>query len=100
MATVWTLVKMSEDVRAMLEEVRDSMLRAEEMRMRHLDRDNRDRVSLDQVIRLLIESRQRHAERRTAALERRRERKRTNRLLAEMQGAVAVEVNQLNSAAE
>jgi len=100
MARVWTLVKMSEETREMLEEVRQSMLRAEEMRLRSLDRDNRDRVSLDQVIRILIELRQRHAERRTAALERRRARKAASRLPAEVQEIGAADVIQHEEASE
>jgi hypothetical protein len=50
------------------------MLLAHDVGLRELETDTRDRVSLDQVIRLLIEMRDRHAERRrrSAAARRRR----------------------------
>jgi predicted RNA-binding protein with RPS1 domain len=77
MKTDWTLVKLSQETREKLEAVRDSMLVAEEMRMRTLDRDNRDRVSLDQIIRLLIEFREGHARRVRESKARRRGKRQT-----------------------
>lgn len=68
----WTLVKISKATRERLERVRDSMLLADCVGQRNLERDNRDRVSLDQVIGLLILMRERHAERRKRATTKKR----------------------------
>jgi len=71
----WTLVKVSKVTRERLEAVRDSMLLADSVGLRNLERDNRDRVSLDQVISLLIDIRERHAERRKRSAAKRRTRR-------------------------
>lgn len=71
----WTLVKISKATRDRLERVRDSMLLADSVGLRNLERDNRDRVSLDQVVNLLIDLRERHAERRKRSASKRRKRK-------------------------
>lgn len=68
----WTLIKVSKATRARLEKVRLSLLMAEDGGQLQLDRDNRDRVSLDQVIGLLIGLRERHAARRKRASDKRR----------------------------
>jgi len=71
----WTLVKLSKATRERLEKVRESMLLADAVGLRNLERDNRDRVSLDQVVNLLIDIREKHAARRKRSAERRRGRK-------------------------
>lgn len=71
----WTLVKVSKATRERLERVRDSMLLADSVGLRNLERDNRDRVSLDQVIELLIDMRDQHARRRKRSAANRRKKK-------------------------
>jgi hypothetical protein len=72
MAKEWTHVRVAPETLAELNRVRDSMRIAEAMHLVELDHDDRDRVSLDQVIRRLLEMRRRHAERRRASAARRR----------------------------
>lgn len=75
MATDWIMIRVDRSTHARLEAVRRSMQLAEEMNLRELVHDARERVSLDQIISELIYFRQRHAERRRAANVRRRKRK-------------------------
>lgn len=63
----WIMVRLRRSTRARLEEVRDSLLRAHEQGKIGLEMDTRDRVSLDQVIDILIDQRKRHATRRKRA---------------------------------
>jgi hypothetical protein len=70
------MVRLKRDTRRQLEEVRESMRVAEELGQVELEKDDRDRVSLDQVIRRLIAFRARHADRRRRSSARRRQAKR------------------------
>jgi len=83
----WTLVKISKATRDRLEKVRDSMLLADSVGLRSLERDNRDRVSLDQVVNLLIDIREKHAARRKRSAAKRR----THRTLTPEEAAATLE---------
>jgi len=72
MAEEWIMVRLHRTTHAELVRIRDSLRIAEAMRLLELEHDDRDRVSLDQVIRRLCEIRRRHAERRQASAARRR----------------------------
>lgn len=63
MAKDWILVRLQRDTHRELCEVRVSMEHAELMGRLELSRDDRDRVSLDEVIRQLIRARRKHRER-------------------------------------
>jgi hypothetical protein len=71
-AKQWIMVRMQRDTHAALCLVRDSLRLADELDLVELDKDDRDRVSLDEVIRKLIEMRRRHAERRRRSNARRK----------------------------
>lgn len=71
MAKDWIMVRIGRETHRQLEAVRTSMLVADLAGLIELERDDRDRVSLDQVIRRLIEFREKHAERRRRAAARR-----------------------------
>lgn len=79
MTTDWIMVRVDKQTHKLLCAIRESMLRAVENGQVALEVDSRDRVSLDQVVRRLVEARLRHAERRTAALARRRQRAKERR---------------------
>jgi hypothetical protein len=64
MATDWIMVRVSKATHARLLAVRESLFRAEENGQVSLDRDPRDRVSIDQIINRLIDARSAHAARR------------------------------------
>lgn len=64
MPTDWIMVRISRETHARLEEARLSMLLGHEMGLRSLDSDDRDRVSLNQIIHILLDSRDKHAVRR------------------------------------
>lgn len=66
------MVRIDLAVHAALERVRTSMMVGEMMGLTQLDRDNRERVSLSQVIGRLIAFRDRHAARARRSKERRR----------------------------
>ncbi len=72
MATDWIMIRVSRETHERLEAVRTSMLIGNEMGVRELQFDNRDRVSLDQVISELIYFRSKHADRRKRSAARRR----------------------------
>ena len=72
MATDWIMVRIDRATHAELERVRNSMLIGEMMGLSQLERDNRDRVSLSQVIGRLIAFRDRHAARARRSKARRR----------------------------
>jgi hypothetical protein len=72
MAKEWIIVRLHPETHAELVRVRDSLRIAEAMHLLELEHDNRDRVSLDQVVRRLLEIRRRHAERRRASAARKR----------------------------
>lgn len=76
MATDWIMVRVSRSTHARLDAVRKSMQLAADVGLRELVLDPRDRVSLDQIIGLLIDMREGHAERRRASAARRRKRRR------------------------
>lgn len=67
MAEDWIMVRLRRLTRARLEAVRDSLLRAHEQGKIGLEMDTRSRVSLDQVIEILIDQREGHAARRKRA---------------------------------
>jgi hypothetical protein len=69
------MVRIDRGTRAALERVRVSLITAEEMGLVALDHDDRDRVSLSQVIDRLIAFRDRHASRRWEASARRKQRR-------------------------
>jgi hypothetical protein len=71
MARNWIMVRLTRETHAALREVRESMRTADEAGLIQLETDDRDRVSLDQVIQRLIDFRKRHAERRRRAAARR-----------------------------
>jgi hypothetical protein len=79
MATEWIMVRIDRRTHAALERVRESMRLGAEIGLRDLETDNRDRVSLDQVIRVLIEMRDNHAERRRRSAMKRKEKGRKHR---------------------
>lgn len=58
MAKKWVIVRLEAETHAALCAVRDSMLRGHEQRDTGLVFDQRDRVSLDQVVRRLIAERE------------------------------------------
>ena len=64
MAKDWIMVRIGRDTHRMLQDVRASMEVADLTGHVTLERDDRDRVSLDQVVRRLIAFRERHAARR------------------------------------
>lgn len=70
MATDWIMVRLSRITHARLCKVRDSLLLAHEQGKIGLDFDPRERVSLDQVVDLLIQQRESHAARRKKAAKR------------------------------
>jgi len=74
MATNWIMVRIDRATHADLDRVRASMLVGEMMGLSKLDRDNRERVSLSQVIGRLVAFRDRHAARARRSRERRRAR--------------------------
>lgn len=76
MGTPWTSVRIASATLAELDRVKRSMLLADFMGLIELERDPRDRVSLDQVIRRLIAFRDRHAERARRSKARRAEARR------------------------
>lgn len=78
--TTWIMVRVSKETHKLLCDVRNSLLRAAEQGQVGLDLNHYDHVSLDQVIVRLVEARLRHAERRTAALARRRKLAKERRL--------------------
>jgi hypothetical protein len=68
----WIMVRIDRDTHRELCRVREEMETADMMKLITLERDDRDRVSLDQVIRRLVSMRDKHAERRErSALKRR-----------------------------
>jgi len=71
----WTYVRITRDTHAALCRVRESMRLAEEMHLVELETDDRDRVSLDQVIARLVAMRDQHAARRQRSASRRGRRK-------------------------
>ena len=72
MSDEWIMVRLHRTTHTDLVRVRDSLRIAEAMRLLELEHDDRDRVSLDQVVRRLLEIRRRHAERRRASAARKR----------------------------
>jgi hypothetical protein len=65
MANDWIMVRLQRATHAELLRVRDSLELAEAVGLRELERDHRQQiVSLDQVVRVLIAFRDKHAERR------------------------------------
>jgi hypothetical protein len=72
MATQWIMVRLDTSTHAALERVRESMLLGEEMGLTKLAKDDRERVSLTQVITRLIAFRDRHAARARRSKARRR----------------------------
>jgi hypothetical protein len=72
MAEDWIMVRLHRTTHAELVRIRDSLRIAEAMQLLELPHDDRDRVSLDAVIRRLCEIRKRHAERRRASAARKR----------------------------
>jgi hypothetical protein len=58
------MVRIDPDTHRELCRIREEMANAEMMGLIELSRDNRERVSLDQIIRRLIAMRDKHAERR------------------------------------
>jgi hypothetical protein len=77
MAKVWTYVRITCDTHKELCRVRESLRIAEMMGVVTLEPDNRNRVSLDQVITRLISIRDKHSERRKRSASRRASRKAT-----------------------
>jgi hypothetical protein len=73
MRPVWKAVRVSERTLARLEAARVSMQLAEDAGQRTLKRDDRDRVSLDQVISIMLDARDAHARRRDRSRQKRRE---------------------------
>lgn len=73
----WIMVRIKRSTRARLEATRQSMLLAADVGLRNVELDNRDRFSLDQVIGILLDMRDRHAERRKRSAAGRRRRKRS-----------------------
>jgi hypothetical protein len=71
----WIMVRIRRETRVELERVRDSMRDAEDRGLVELPHDDRDRVSLDAIIRRLIEFRARHARRRQESAARRARRR-------------------------
>lgn len=71
----WIMVRIDPDTHRELCRVREEMETADMMKLIALDRDNRDRVSLDQIIRRLIAMRDKHAERRSRSAAKRGEKK-------------------------
>jgi len=63
MATKWTMVRVSESTRKRLEAMRDSLLSAYEKGQIDLDLDERDRVSLNQVLSILLDREESHRKR-------------------------------------
>jgi hypothetical protein len=72
MAGKWIHVIVDPDTHAELCRVRDSLRVAEAMQLLELSHDDRDRVSLNEVIKRLLTIRRRHAERRRASAARKR----------------------------
>ena len=72
MAKDWIMVRLAPETHAELVRVRDSLRIAEAMHLLELPHDDRDRVSLNTVIRRLLKIRRRHAERRQASAARKR----------------------------
>lgn len=72
MAKDWIMVRLERATHRQLQEVRAQMEHADALGQIDLTRDDRDRVSLDQVIARLIAFRERHAERRRRSAARRR----------------------------
>jgi len=63
MATSWIMVRVSKATHAALEAARESMKLGQEMGLRTLPCDDRDRVSLSAVIDVLLDARERHLKR-------------------------------------
>lgn len=74
MDDAWVMVRIGRVTHARLCEVRESLLRAYEQGKIALDLDQRSRVSLSQVVELLIQQRMEHATRRKKAAAKRRTR--------------------------
>lgn len=64
MSKEWIIVRLQRGTHRQLQAVRESMRVADVAGLIDLEKDNRDRVSLDEVIRKLIAFRERHAARR------------------------------------
>lgn len=71
----WIMVRIKRTTYARIEGARKSLLWAYEMRQKELRFDDRGRVSVDQVLNILLDLRARHASRRARALAKRRARK-------------------------
>jgi hypothetical protein len=68
----WVMIRVTASTHAALCRIRASMELADEMQLRKLNRDHLEHVSLNHVIELLCEARDKHAERRSRSNARRR----------------------------
>lgn len=87
MATDWTHVRLQRSTLEWLERTRASMMLGAEMGLRELTVDNRDRVSIDQIIRELLYARERHHERARMQRARAKLKRAARRLAAELEAA-------------
>jgi hypothetical protein len=70
----WTSIRVSSETKGLLEALRDSLQNGESAaREERLFPDTRDRIGLDQVIRVLLDERRRHNERKKRAAAKARE---------------------------
>lgn len=75
----WVMVRVRRETHAELRRVEMSLRIAEDQGQLELSKDERDRVSIDQVVRRLIAIRDGHAARRQKAQQRRRDRMRARK---------------------
>jgi len=74
MPVEWIMIRVLRATHARLCDARESMRLGADLGLRELDCDSRDRVSLDQIIGLLLDARDRHRERKRRSARARRRR--------------------------
>jgi len=80
----WTAIRVSDETKADLERLRETLIAGEDRtRCGRLDPDSRDRIGLDQVIRVLLAERSRWNERKKKAAAKARAAKKTAKEKAE-----------------
>jgi hypothetical protein len=90
----WVPIRISRGTHARLEAARESMRRGADIGLRILEEDDRGKVGFDKIITILLDFRDRHAQRRRAASRRRRDKRRQDQaglVLAEQISVAEVE---------